>query len=260
LIRVPSSVKLPLTGMGALFGLFYPWGILLQLGALIHFARRRPDGYWLWIILIGGGLGATAYILLEVLPDAGLLRGAFQDFGRRSRIEQMEAAVIDNPSAGNYEELGELYWDQRQYAKAREAFTHAITARSDSPHSFYRRALCNLALGDLPAAIPDLEHVVHTDPKFDYFRAASLLADAYARTGQGNQASALYAQVIEHSTTPETLFNYAWFLNSSARSAEAREVLDKLMLKKRTMPRYLERRERPWFRKGKDLLKEVARA
>ena len=246
--------------MGGFSQLFYPWGILLQLGALIHFVRRRPDGYWLWIILIGGGLGATAYIIMEVAPDVGLLGSVFQGFGRRSRIEQMEIAIIDNPSAGNYEDLGELYWDQKQYAKAREAFDRAIAARSDSAHSFYRRGLCALALGDLPAAIPDLEHVVRSDPQFDYYRAPALLADAYARTGQSERAATLFAQVIEQSTMPETLFNYASFLKSAGRTTEAREWLEKLMLKKRTMPRYLERRERPWFRKGKDLLKELARA
>jgi Tfp pilus assembly protein PilF len=100
--------------------------------------------------------------------------------------------------------------------------------------------------------------VVRSDPKFDYYRAPALLADAYARTGQPERAQTMFSQVIEHSTTPETLFNYASFLKASGKPAEAREWLEKLMLKKRTMPRYLERRERPWFRKGKGLLKELA--
>jgi hypothetical protein len=246
--------------MGGLSYLFYPWGFVLQLAALIHFMRRRPDGYWLWVILIGGFLGAAAYIVVEVLPDLGLLRDMFQGFGRRSRIDQLEAQIIDNPSAGNYEELGELFFDQKQFARAREAFDHAITARSDSPHSFYRRALCALELGDLAGAIPDLERVVNGDPKFDYYRAPALLADAYARTAQQERAATLFAEVIPHSATPETLFNYASFLKATGRTAEAREWTEKLLLKKRTMPRYFERRERPWFRKGKALLKELKAA
>src|SRR5712675_3331175 len=59
-------------GMG-LTSLFYPWGIILQAIAVFHFVRRRPDTYWLWIILIGGGLGAFVYIVAEVVPDVGLL-------------------------------------------------------------------------------------------------------------------------------------------------------------------------------------------
>jgi hypothetical protein len=34
----------------------------------------------------------------------------------------VETAILDNPSAANFEELGELYWDEKQYEKAREAF------------------------------------------------------------------------------------------------------------------------------------------
>src|ERR1700682_6340924 len=158
-----------------MFGLqhLYPWGFILQGIALVHFVRRRPEGYWLYIILFGSVLGAGAYIAVEVLPDAGLLRGVFQGFGRRSRIQALELQIIDNPSAGNYEELGELCLEQKQFAKARDAFDKAIAARSDSPHAFYNRAKCSLGLADLPAAIPDLEHVVRIDAKFDYYRAAS---------------------------------------------------------------------------------------
>jgi hypothetical protein len=244
--------------MFGLRSLFYPWGFLVQIVALVHFVRRRPETYWLYIIFFGGFLGATAYIVVEVLPDAGLLRGAMQRFGRRSRIQAVETQILDNPSPGNYEELGELYLEQRQYAKAREAFDKAITARNDSPHTYYHRAQSHLGLGDLAGAIPDLEHVVASDSKFDYYRAAGLLADTYARTGQLDRAGKLFAEVTQFSTTPETLYNYANFLRLQNRSGEAREWTQKLMAKKRTLPRYMQRVERPWFRKGKALLKELS--
>lgn len=57
--------------------LFYPWGFLLQIAALVHFVKRRPENYWLWIILIGGPIGAGAYLLVEAVPDARLLGGVF---------------------------------------------------------------------------------------------------------------------------------------------------------------------------------------
>jgi hypothetical protein len=244
--------------MFGLSHLFYPWGFLVQAFAIIHFLRRRPEGYWFYVIIFLGWLGAGVYIVAEVLPDLGLLRGVVQGFGRKSRIQRVETDILDNPSAANYEELGELYKDQGQYAKGREAFTNAISARGDSIYTFYYRAQCSLALNDLPAAIPDLERVVAGDHKFDYYRAAGLLADAYARMGQLDRAEPLFAEVTQISTTPETLFNYASFLKTANRRDEAREWTRKLLAKKRTLPRYMQRRERPWFRKGKALLKELA--
>jgi len=94
--------------MFGLSHLFYPWGIALQIVALVHFVKRRPETYWFYIILFGGLIGASAYLLVEVAPDARLLGGVFQGFGRRSRMQKLETEILDNPSAGNYEELGEL--------------------------------------------------------------------------------------------------------------------------------------------------------
>ena len=101
--------------MGSLlFFAFSWWGILLQAFAIIHFIRRRPDTFWLWIILIGGWLGALVYIAVEAVPDAGLLRQTFKVFPRRKRIRELESAILDNPSAGNYEELADLYLEEGQ--------------------------------------------------------------------------------------------------------------------------------------------------
>ena len=246
--------------MFGLSHLFYPWGFLVQIFAIVHFVRRRPENYWFYVIFFGGWLGGAVYIVAEVIPDLGLLRGVFQGFGRRSRIQKVETDILDNPSPANYEELGELYKDQGQFEKAQEAFTKAIAARGDSIYTFYSRALCSLGLNDLDGAIPDLERVVTADRKFDYYRAAGLLADAYARTGELERADPLFAEVTQISTTPETLYNYASFLKTVNRPDEAREWAQKLQAKKRTLPRYMQRRERPWFRKGKTLLKELASA
>lgn len=246
--------------MFALSHLFYPWGFILQILAIVHFVKRRPEGYWFFVIFFGGFLGAGVYIVVEMLPDLGLLRRVFQGFGRKSRIQTVETQLLDNPSAANYEELGELYKDQGEFAKAREAFTNAIAARSDSVYTFYYRAQASLGMGDFAEAIPDLERVVASDRKFDYYRAAGLLADAYAHTGQLDRASALYADVAQYSTTTETLYNYAYFLKLAGRRDEAREWAQKLLAKKRTLPRYMQRYERPWFRKGQALLKELASA
>ena len=135
--------------MGSLlFFAFSWWGILLQAFAIIHFIRRRPDTFWLWIILIGGWLGALVYIAVEAIPDAGLLRQSFKVFPRRKRIRELEAAILDNPSAGNYEELADLYLEEGQFARARQAYDKAISSRTDSPDPFYRRGVAAIQMGD----------------------------------------------------------------------------------------------------------------
>lgn len=242
-----------------MLGLFYPYGIILQALAILHFVRRRPDTFWLWIILIGGGLGALAYIVAEVVPDVGLLRGTFQIFSRRKRISELEAAIIDNPSIGNYEELGDLYLDDGKYAKARECFDRVISPRTESVDPLYRRALAAIELGDFQPAADDLARVVKMDPRYDYQRAAGLLAYTLGKLGRNEEAAACFADVTQTSTLSETQYNYAAFLAATGCPAEARDWAERILAKKRTMPAYIKRRERPWFRKARALLKRLPR-
>lgn len=224
--------------------------------AVIHWIRRRPDTYWLWVIILLGPIGAIIYLAVEALPE---MRDPefFKVFPRRRRIRELAAMVHENPSAGNYEELGQLYLDDGKWQKARDAYNKSISSRTDSPDPFYRRAIAEIELGDFTAAVPDLERAVATDPKFDFQRAAGLLAFAYARTEQPEKASALFADITRTSTLTETQYHYAEFLAEQGRKAEAREWLQRIIAKRRSQPGFLKRRERKWYWLTRKLLAMV---
>jgi hypothetical protein len=241
--------------MGPLLFFFISWWKLVLMGvAVVHFIRRRPETYWIFVILFLGWVGALVYIVVEVIPDAGLLRGSFQTFPRRRRIRELEAAIRDNPSAGNFEELGLLYLDDGDFAKARACYDRSIAQRSDSVDPFYRRGVAEVELGDFVAAVPDLERAIEADPSYDFHRGVGLLAHAYAQTGQAEKAAKFFEQATKISTSSETYYNYALFLQGQGRVDEAREWAQKIVDKRATMPGYQKRRERVWFRKAYGLL------
>lgn len=239
-----------------LFFAFSWWGILLRVVAIVHFIRRRPDFFWIFVILFHW-VGALVYICVEVVPDAGLLRSSFQVFPRRRRIQELERAILDNPSAGNYEELGLLYLDDGDFSRARACYDKAISSRTDHADPFYRRGIAEIELGDFAAAMPDLERAVTSDPDYDFHRAKGLLAWAYAQAGQAEKADAMFRDAVRLSTISETYYHYALFLQSQGRIPEAREWAQKILDKKPTMPGYLRRRERPWFRRANTLLRQL---
>jgi hypothetical protein len=51
--------------------------------------------------------------------------------------------------------------------------------------------------------------------------------------------------------------NFANLLASEGRNAEARVWAQKVLEKKPTMPAYLRRRERPWFRSARAMLRRL---
>jgi hypothetical protein len=226
--------------------------------AIIHFIRRRPDGYWLWIIIALGPVGALIYIAMEVIPDFGLLRTSLEGFPRRKRIRQLETTVLVNSSAGNYEELADLYLDEGKFDRAKECYDKAISSsRTELPDAHYRRGIALIQLGKFAEAVPDMELIYDHDPKYDLHRAAGLLAHVYANTAETEKADELFQWVTNISTTSEAYYNYAAFLESQKRTGEAREWAQRILAKKPLMPGYLRRRERPWFRKANALLKRT---
>jgi len=128
-------------------------GLHRPIVALIHFVRRRPEGYWLYIILIGGFVGSAA-ICGGAAPDLGLCAASFTDSPAYPHPET-RTDILDNPSAANFEELGNCI-SMRENLKSRANVTKAIAARSDSPHTFYLRAKASIGLNDFAGAIPDL--------------------------------------------------------------------------------------------------------
>ncbi len=236
-------------------------GIALMAFALVHFIKYRSGNWlWLYVIIFLGPLGALIYLAVEVLPE---LRGSHTSskwMGRRRDIKRLEATVIDNPSAGNYEELADLYLDQGNYARARECFSKAISSRTDIPDPFYGRAKCALQMGDTGAAIQDLEKVISIDPKHDYNRAAGLLANAYALTGRNNDAERLFRETLKTSTLSETQFYYARFLANQGRIDEARELAQQVVRKRASVSPQLRRADKQWFGAAEALLKQLGPA
>jgi len=243
--------------MGFFSHIFYPWGLILQGLAIIHFIRRRPDTFWFYIILFLGPPGAAIYLIVEAIPDAGLLRQSFRVFPRRKRIKELEAAVRVNPSAGNFEELADLLMDDGKLALARAAFDRTIAAQPNTLDPYYRRGVCALQLGDPAAALPDLARVVQKEHDYDFDRAQGLLAQAYALTGDQILAESLFRRATAAATLSETYLNFAALLASTGRPAEAREWAQRVVDKSVSLPNYQRRRERPWVRRARRTLKQL---
>jgi hypothetical protein len=238
-------------------GRFFGYGFILQVIALVHFIRRRPENYWLWIIIFFGGLGAAVYIAMEVVPDLGLMRQSMKGMSRRKRIKMLEALIIDNPSAGNYEELGDLLMEEKRYAPARDCYDHALATRTDHIDPFYRRGIAAFELGDASAALSDFERVIKTDPKYDFSRAQLFYARSLAATGRKDEATPAFERLLNATSSTEALLCTAEFFAAQGRKKEAKELLERVLARRATMPAYQQRRERPWMRRAKALLRSI---
>jgi hypothetical protein len=238
---------------GSWIGHTVGYGFLFQIAALIHWWKKRPEGFWLWIIIIGGIIGAIAYFLIEGLPDMRNVQRTLRGPARRSRIHVLRALVIQNPSAGNFEELGDLLLEEKRYRDAKDAFDRALSVRTDSIDPFYRRGIAEFELRDDEAAVADLQRVTAADWKYDFSRAACLLGQSLARLGRDEEAMAVFDKLTQNATGAEPLVAAAEFFAAHGRQTEALEIAREIAMRDATMPHYQKRRDRKWLRKAKAL-------
>lgn len=238
-----------------IFSFGFP-GLLLMGLALIHYFRRQPAGYWFFVIVFLGPLGAAIYLAIEALPEMAD-PGAFRFLQRNRRITEVRSDISQNPSAGNYEELGQLLLDKGKYTEARACFDRALGQRTDSLDPYYRRGLAEIELGDFAAAQPDLEKVVTKEYGYDFLRAAGLLAYADFKTGNLERAERLFKDVLRTSTLTETQLHYAELLAATGRRQEAKELATRIQDKRAGMPGFQRRRERKLFRRNWALLRRL---
>jgi len=241
----------------------YAFGpLLLMVFALVHFFKRGSGNYfWLFLIIFLGPVGSIVYIIVEVLPElrsgsAG--RASSNWLAKRQRIKHLEGVVLDNPSAGNYEELADLYLQDGNYVRARECFDRATSSRTDLPDPFYGRALCSLALNDLARAIPDFEKTASMSRNHDYGRALGLLAYCYAKAERPADSESLFREALQTSTLSETQFRFAEFLAAQGKKEEACDWAQRVANKRATLSGPLRRRDMSWIRKAESLLKQLS--
>ena len=191
------------------------------------------------------------------MPDFGLLNQSFKGMSRRKRIAALELTIRDNPSVGNFEELGELYMEDGKLQQAR---------RRSARQSMRAQRRWIASIGAVYAPFCWAMRRVRCLISKRWSRRSRITTSiahrlcwrsAYALTGEKEKAEAFFRRVTVTSTLSETYLNFADFLASEGRTAEAREWAQKVLDKEPTMPRYLRRRERPWSQRARKTLKKL---
>lgn len=236
---------------------YWSLSLVFQLLMLVHFFRRRPEWYWFFVILLLDVLGAAIYFIVEVVPDLRIKPPVIRRFERKRRQRWLEGITVDSPSQEALTELAEIYATEGKHAEAINLFSRALQLDPEDSESLYGRGCSYLEINHIESAIGDLERVVQKDPSYGFYDAHLSLADAYEIAERTDEALKSYEAILGRTTVSRAYFNYGRLLAQRGKQEKAREMMQEILAKKTTLPRYLRRQERPWFRRAKAFLKET---
>jgi hypothetical protein len=179
---------------------FFQWGILLQVLAVLHFLRRRPDTFWLWIIIFFGPLGAFIYILMEVVPDLGLIRHT-RSKASDAASESITSTLVQNRLPATTGTGRPVSRDRRSARRA--SATTKRSRRATHADPFYRRGWQPSRWGlFVGCRISSTSH--RKIQKYDSNRALGLLAHATPTPDSRRTRRAYFQRALEFSTLSET--------------------------------------------------------
>lgn len=243
--------------------LFLIISIIIQAGLIVHVIKTGRNQLWIWVlILLPGGVGALAYLVVEILPDLLRSRTAQRtargfrramDPGADLRRYEDEARVTGNvASRQRYAE--ELVRHQR-YDEAIAQYTQALSGLYEhDPNLMLGLARAQFAKGNAREARATLDELIRQNPGFRSPDGHLLYARALAAEGSVAKALEEYRVLAPSYPGAEAAVRYAQLLEAEGQHAEAQRVARELLEQARIAPRHYRQAQREWLEAAQKLL------
>lgn len=229
--------------------------IVIQLALIVHCIRTGRNFLWVVAIALPGGLGALAYVLVELLP------ALFAGRGTSRALRGVQRALDPGQDLRRYEAEARMTGDvasRQHYAdelirlgRAQEAITvyrQALVGLYESdPNLLLGLARAQFEAGAFSEARATLDDLRARNPQFRSPDGHLLYARALEAEGNRERALEEYSTLVRYYAGAEAPLRYAHLLHECGKNEEARRVLKDLLEHARLAPRYYRRMQRQWL-------------
>ena len=235
----------------------------IQALLIIHVFKTGRNFLWVWVLLLlPFGIGALAYLAVEVLPELFRSRTAQRasrgfkramDPGADLRRYENEARVTGNVAA-RQRYASELVRHQR-YDEAIGQYQQALTGLYEhDPNLMLGLAQAQFGKGDVRAARQTLDELIKENPTFRSPEGHLLYARALAAECNIPKALEEYRVLAPAYPGAEAAVRYAQLLEAQGEHAEAQRVARELLEQARIAPGHYRRAQREWLEAAQKLL------
>jgi len=217
--------------LGKEFGvpLFASLILVLDLICIGHAAWKRQPGLWYFVIVALPFVGATMYLLTELLPRARanpVTRRAAADLGRAvnpdKEINAARAALEELDTAENRKRLADALVARGRHAEARDIYETALTgAHEDDPALTMGLARALFGLEEYEAVRATLDRLREAWPDFQSPEGHMLYARAIEAMGEVDRALVEYEALAGYFRGEEARCRYGMLLLRMGRTEEA---------------------------------------
>lgn len=243
----------------------------LVFGVFMIFALRTVLGVNYGAAVLAVGLGWFAFTLAMyvfqyvspwllspfilfwvVIYFGGFLGGEVRGFGNAFRQKQnfkrfLHNATVNPKDADAHVQLGLIYQQRRQDAKALEHFKKAVAIDADEIDANYQLGRIAREAGELQTALDHFAIVVGQDDKYSLNEIWREIGATYLDANMFKEAAdALEKYVDRRPVDPEGLYYFGRVLRAQGNSERAREMFDQAIDSVNSSPHYRRREIQKW--------------
>jgi hypothetical protein len=229
--------------------------VLLDVTLVYHAVKSGRARPWAFIILMVPGVGALAYIVIELIPE--LLSGPEAQKARRRiankldpekqyRLLSDQLATAD--TVANREALAAECLEVARFDEARQHYEHIQKQQSgDEPIYALGKAKAEYGLNQPAAAIGTLEAMRNRWPDFESAEGHLLYARALADAGRTDEALEEFQEVSQYFSGAEARVRYAMLLDQLGRVNEAKVMFTELLIQMKRAPKHVRKMQAEWL-------------
>ena len=227
----------------------------INVAFVIHAAKTGRFTPWGYIIFLLPGVGAIAYILVELIPE---WMGTYKGQQARKRVVSTlnpegeyrrlmdELAITD--TIANRSMLAQ---ECLQLGKFEEALSHYDNILSrpmgEEPAYALGKARAEFGFGRPQAAVATLDDLRARWPDFQSADGHLLYARALAGSGRIDEALEEFKAVSSYFAGAEARVRWGVLLESLGRQAEAKTIYTELLTQMRRAPKFVRKAQAEWI-------------
>jgi hypothetical protein len=229
--------------------------LALDLTLVFHAVKSGRARPWAFIILAFPGVGAAAYILIELVPE--MLGGPTAQQARRrvaarldpeKRYRELSDRFADADTIANRAALARECLEIKRFDEAERHYDHVLKLpMGEDPNYAFGKAKAQFAQNRAADAIATLDDLQARWLDFQSADAHLLYARALAEAGRTDEALEEYHGVAAYFPGAEARVRYGMLLRLTGRSAEAKVVFAELLIQMKRTPKHLRDAQAEWL-------------
>jgi hypothetical protein len=228
---------------------------IIDIALIVHAAKTGRFSPWGFIILFLPGIGALAYVVVELLPawfgSQKVQRARAQFAGamdptRRYRQLRDDLELVD--TIANRAALAEECLALGKYDEALGHYDRVLAQPlGEEPAFMLGKARAEFNLGAVDVAIATLEELKRRWPTYQSAEGHLLYAIALEKAGRDDEALANYEDVGRHYPGSEPRVRQALLLQRLGRRDEARSIAGDVARSLGRAPEHVRRKQAQWL-------------